>query len=158
MGFLEVPPANQETENAGDWIEVFSGQCQCGAVRAFIRGNPVQVRQCWCQHCQQVAAGGPTHNAIFSSSDISISGQLSHYSYAAASGNTLTQSFCGSCGTPVLARSSANSDFAAIRLGFLNPRSHLVPTHAIWTDEAPAWANIDEELKQFPGQSQPLTR
>ena len=136
-------------------MSMVHGQCQCGKVRAVITGTPVQVRQCWCRHCQQVAAGGPTLNAIFRADEISMSGDLSRHSYTAASGNSLTQSYCGSCGTPVMAQSSARPEFAAIRLGFLDSTDGLAPQMAIWTEEAPAWATIDERLEQFPRQPPP---
>jgi hypothetical protein len=131
------------------------GQCQCGKVRAVISGTPIQVRQCWCRHCQQVAAGGPTLSVIFRADDISMWGDLSQHSYTAASGNRLTQSYCGSCGTPVMAQSSARPEVAAIRLGFLDRNAGFVPQVAIWTEEAPDWATIDERLEQFPRQPPP---
>jgi len=105
-----------------------------------------------------VASGGATHSAIFSTRDISISGELSRYSYTAASGNTLTHSYCGSCGTPIMAQSSADSDFAAVRLGFLDPAQELAPKMAIWIEEAPGWAVIDEKLERFSRQPPPPAR
>lgn len=130
----------------------YQGRCQCGAVSAMVMGEPVNVRQCWCRQCQQVAAGGPTHNAIFKTEDIQLSGELKAHSYVAASGNTLTQSYCGSCGTPVLAHSSARPQFRAFRLGFLEPGNGLRPTMAIWTDDAPDWVEIDPALQNYAGQ------
>lgn len=130
---------------SGNQKMLYRGRCQCGAVSAKIVGEPVSVRQCWCHQCQQVAAGGATHNAIFKTEDVHLTGELKDHSYVAASGNTLTQSYCGACGTPVMAHSSARPQFRAIRLGFLEPGNGLRPTTAIWTDEAPEWAEIDSK-------------
>jgi len=130
----------------------YRGQCQCGAVSADIIGEPLSVRQCWCHQCQQVAAGGATHNAIFETEQVQLGGELNAHSYVAASGNTLTQSYCGSCGTPVMAQTSARPQFRAVRLGFLEPGNGLRPTMAIWTDDAPSWANIDATLQHYRGQ------
>lgn len=131
---------------------LYHGRCNCGAVSATITAEPVAVRQCWCRQCQAAAAGGPTNNAIFPTDAVAIKGALSTWSYVAASGNGLTQSFCASCGTPVMAQSSARPHFRTLRLGFLSPPHGLRPDVAIWTSEAPAWAIIDPAMEQLAGQ------
>jgi hypothetical protein len=98
-----------------------AGRCACGAVTAKITGEPAAVRQCWCRQCQQAAAGGPTHNAMFNTADVDLSGELASHDYLAASGNTLTHFFCASCATQVYAQSSARPQFRTVRLGFLDP-------------------------------------
>ncbi|MDF2382241.1 GFA family protein [Nostoc ellipsosporum NOK] len=119
---------------------------------ATIGGEPVAVRQCWCRQCQRLAAGSATTNAMFATDDLDIRGALSSTSYIAESGNTLTQSFCGACGTPVMGQSSARPQFRTLRLGFLDDAQGLAPSVAIWTDEAPGWARIDPALETFPRQ------
>jgi hypothetical protein len=133
----------------------YTGRCACGAVTATITGPALAVRQCWCAQCQRIAAGSPTNNAMFAFEGVAIEGELATNAYVAASGNTLTQSYCGSCGTPVMGQSSARLQFCVIRLGFLDPGHDLVPSVAIWTEDAPAWAAIDPALEIFPRQSPP---
>lgn len=129
-----------------------SGRCNCGAVTAEFAASPLQTRQCWCRQCQKAAAGGPTHNAMFRTKDVALSGTPASWSYVADSGNTLTQSFCPACGTPVFAQSSARPQFMTFRLGFLDEPHGLAPEMAIWTDDKPAWAPLDPELPSYPGQ------
>ena len=129
-----------------------SGRCNCGAVTAEFAAGPLQTRQCWCRQCQKAAAGGPTHNAMFRTEDVALSGAPATWSYVADSGNTLTQSFCPACGTPVFAQSSARPQLMTFRLGFLDEPHGLAPEMAIWTDDKPAWAPLDPELPSFPGQ------
>jgi hypothetical protein len=129
-----------------------TGRCACGAVTATIAGEPAAVRQCWCRQCQQTASGGPTHNAMFNTANVDLSGELASHSYVAASGNTLTHYFCPKCGTQVYAQSSARPQFRTVRLGFLEPGHGLRPQMAIWLDEAPEWAQIDPGIAQYPGQ------
>ncbi|RZK00995.1 MAG: aldehyde-activating protein [Novosphingobium sp.] len=133
----------------------YSGRCSCGAVTLTIAGAPITARQCWCRQCQQIAAGGPTHNAMFATQDVTIHGDLSGHEYVAASGNTITQSFCTACGTPVMGQSSARPQFRVIRLGTLDTPHDVKPLMAIWTEDAPAWAVIDPALEQFPRQPPP---
>ena len=130
----------------------YTGRCACGAVTATISGRPVTVRHCWCRQCQQLAGGSATTNAMFATSDIAIEGALATNAYVAASGNTLTHSFCATCGTPVMGQSSARPEFRSIRIGFLDAGHDLAPQVAIWTDDAPAWAFIDPALESFPRQ------
>lgn len=130
----------------------FTGRCQCGAVTAEIAGACIQTRQCWCRQCQKVAGGFATANAIFSTSDVTVTGALATHAYVAASGNTLSQHRCASCGTPVMAQSSARPHFRVFRIGFLDEGHGLAPEMAIWTDEAPAWAVIDPALQTYPQQ------
>ncbi|MEA3261894.1 MAG: GFA family protein [Pseudomonadota bacterium] len=126
-----------------------SGRCACGAVTLKLEGEPVAVRQCWCRQCQQIAAGGATHNAMFPTENVQFTGELAASSWTAASGNTLTFHFCPRCGTQAYAQSSARPQFRTVRLGFIDEPHGLKPEMAIWTAEAPAWAQIDPAIPQF---------
>jgi hypothetical protein len=128
------------------------GRCNCGAVTANFASGPAQTRQCWCRQCQKAAAGGPTHNAMFHTADVALSGDVAQWSYRAPSGNTLTQSFCPACGTQVFAQSSARPQFMTVRLGFIEEPHGLAPEMAIWTSEKPDWATIDPALATYPEQ------
>ena len=118
----------------------YRGQCQCGAVTASITAEPVAVRQCWCRQCQQVAGGAATNNAIFPTDAVTLTGAPATHSYAAASGNVLTHSYCADCGTPVMAQSNARPQFRTFRLGFLDPGHGLAPQAAIWR---PRWHKLE---------------
>jgi hypothetical protein len=136
----------------------YSGQCNCGAVRAAIAGEPVAVRKCWCRQCQKAAARGPTHNAMFATADVSLSGDLHAWSYLAPSGNRLTMKHCAVCSTPICAQSSARPQFTTFRLGFLDEGHGLAPTVEIWTAEMPPWARPEPELESWPRQPPPPPR
>jgi len=129
-----------------------TGHCACGKVTLTMPNEAVATRQCWCRQCQQIAAGGPTHNAIFRSEDVVINGELSAHGYTAASGNTLTLWFCPSCGSHIFGQSSARMHFKTVRLGVIDEPHDFKPQMAIWLDDAPEWAIIDPALEQFPRQ------
>lgn len=133
----------------------YTGSCACGQVTIAIAGEPVIARQCWCRQCQRAAGGGPTHNAMFRTEDLTIEGTLSTHSYVAASGNTITQSFCVACGSPLMGQSDGRPQFRVIRLGALDEPHGIRPQMAIWTDDAPDWAVIDPALEQHPRQPPP---
>jgi len=135
----------------------YTGRCACGAVSATITGEPVRVGQCWCRQCQQAAGGGPTNNAIFADTDVTLSGEVTRHSYTAESGNTVYHDYCARCGTPVLGCNKARPHFLGFRLGFLDEGHGLRPQIALWTDEAPDWAVIDPALQNYPRQPPPPT-
>lgn len=134
----------------------YTGACACGAVTAKIAAAAaIAVRQCWCRQCQQLAGGSHSTNAMFKTDDVTISGALAAHAYTAASGNTLTQSFCAACGTPVMAQVSARPQFRTMRVGFIMPPHDLIPQMVIWTDEAPQWAVFPEDLERHAKQPPP---
>jgi hypothetical protein len=130
----------------------YTGRCACSKVTLKFTGDAIGVRQCWCRQCQQIAAGGPTHNAIFNGEDVVIEGALASSAWVAASGNTLTFSFCPACGTQIYAQSSARPHLKTVRLGVIDLPHDLKPQAIIWTDDAPDWAVLDPALERFPRQ------
>jgi hypothetical protein len=130
----------------------YTGRCACGAVTLRIDARPVTMRQCWCRQCQTIAAGGPTHNAMFPADAVQISGTLGTATWPAASGNTLTFHFCPACGTQVYAQSSARPHIKTMRFGVFDQPHDLAPQAVIWTDEAPPWAVFDPQLERFARQ------
>ncbi|MEO5587660.1 MAG: GFA family protein [Novosphingobium sp.] len=134
----------------------YTGRCACGEVTLAIAGEPVLTRQCWCRQCRRIAAGGPANNAAFRTQDVAIHGTLERHAYVAASGNTLTQWFCPSCGIHLTAQSSARPHLLTVRFGVIDEPHGLKPTAAIWTEDAPAWATVDPAMEQF-AQQPPVT-
>jgi hypothetical protein len=133
----------------------YTARCLCGSVSATIKAEPLGIRQCWCRQCQQAAGGSATTNAVFMVADVDLVGELGTHSYAAASGNTLTQHFCPACGTPVYGQSSARMHMLSLRLGFLDEGHSLRPDAAIWLQDAPDWAVIDPALEHHERQPPP---
>lgn len=133
----------------------YTGRCACGSVTATITGEPLGIRLCFCRQCQQIAAGGPTTNAVFEVAGVEMRGPLAAHTFTAHSGNTLTQHFCPSCGTPVYGQSSARTHLMSLRLGFLDEGHGLAPDTAIWVSEKPDWAPVDPALPRFPQQAPP---
>ena len=130
----------------------YTGRCQCGAVTAKIKGEPLLVAECWCRQCQKLTGGPGTTNARFNLDDIEMSGELASLDYTAASGNSYSQMFCPKCGNPVMAKSSGRPTARTLRLGFLDAGHGLKPGIAIWLSEAPDWAVIDPDIDRHDTQ------
>ncbi len=128
----------------------YTGHCACGAITATMQGEPFGVGQCWCRQCQRIGAGSASNNALFQLVDVTVTGELTVHTYPAESGNTSIQSFCQSCGTPILGQSSGMPQVVAVKLGIVDEPHDLRPAVVMWTSEAPAWAVLDPALPQFP--------
>ena len=137
------------------------GGCSCGAVRYSVAAErPVGTRLCWCRGCQYRAAGNATVNAIFESDAITSTGAIIWHESVADSGNEMKRGFCAKCGTQVFSQSSGSSHLTVVRVGTLDDTSIGVPTSIIWTESAPAWAQLDPALPHHPKgpDSAPLNR
>jgi hypothetical protein len=129
-----------------------TGRCACEAVTLKLEGEPITTRQCWCRQCQQIAAGGPTTNAIFPAEAVHFDGGLASASWQAASGNSLTFWFCPKCGSQAYAQSSGRPHLKTVRFGFIDEPHGLKPEMAIWVSEAPDWAKVDPGIPHFDQQ------
>jgi len=134
-----------------------TGGCLCGAVRFRIGADPLLARLCWCRLCQSLAAGNATVNLVFPSDQVEVDGEVRWYESVAESGNAMARGFCPTCGTPIFSKTEARPHIVIVRAGALDDPELLPPQGTIWTDEAPAWAHIDPDLPQFPGQPPPAT-
>jgi hypothetical protein len=130
----------------------YTGRCACGAVTLQISGSPLGAAQCWCRQCQAIAAGGPTHNAIFAADTVTIEGPTAASTRTAASGNHAAAHFCPACGTQIYGQSSSVPGLRAIRLGVINQPHDIAPQMVIWTQDAPPWAVFDPKLLQMARQ------
>jgi hypothetical protein len=130
---------------------MITGGCLCGAVRYEVTSDPVASRMCWCKLCQKLGAGSGTVNAVFNNDDVSITGELTTYSCTADSGADMIRGFCPVCGTPVTSQSSTRKHLLILRAGTLDDPEVIKPDMTIWTAQAPSWACISVERKQFPG-------
>ncbi|GAA5171874.1 GFA family protein [Viridibacterium curvum] len=123
-----------------------TGGCLCGQIRYRINAEPGASRICWCRDCQKIASNG-TANAMFPSAAIEVTGTLARHDKTADSGNTVTRSFCPTCGTQLFSDSSGRAGLTVVRLGTLDDPSSIKPTANIWRASAPGWACVDTSLE-----------
>ena len=131
-----------------------SGSCLCGQVSYRLTAEPVIARICWCRDCQHIAANG-TVNALFPSSAIEITGNLSEYTSTADSGHQVRRRFCPQCGCHLFADSTGRPQLTVVRVGTLHDPSSIKPVANIWSTSAPAWACLDPNLERIEAQPPP---
>jgi hypothetical protein len=127
----------------------FSGGCACGQIRYTCTVPPVATLNCHCQDCQ-VASGAPFASGfIVAVASTEVTGLVSSYTVAGASGGQTTRSFCGACGTPLFTRGETVPDLMSIRFPTLDDSREFMPAIDIWASRARPWTCLDPALPRF---------
>jgi len=129
----------------------FSGGCACGAIRYECSAAPAAMVNCHCRDCQRAGGAGYSPTVVVPKSHLRILvGQPMLYERLGASGNTATRAFCGECGSPLFAWSSARPEMAGIRAGSLDDPSWFGAQTDVWTRSAQPWDVLAPHTRKFP--------
>ncbi|MCA8903103.1 MAG: GFA family protein [Hyphomonas sp.] len=128
-----------------------TGGCYCGEIRFEAGGDPVMKGECHCRECQYISGGNANDFMAMPTA-------LFHYTKGAPKQFTrsgiespVTREFCGTCGTPILARSPALADAVILKVGTLDDTSVFgQPQMIIQTADAPSFHHIQEGIPAFP--------
>lgn len=114
---------------------VFTGGCQCGAVRFAVTATPNRVSICHCRMCQK-ASGAPFASfADVNKTDLAWTrGQPSFFH----SSSIAERGFCPACGTP-LSFARIDGDRIEIMTGTFDRPDRLVPTRQYGTESRLGW-------------------
>jgi hypothetical protein len=128
----------------------FFGGCACGAVRYECSAAPVTMVNCHCRDCQRAGGAGFSPTAVVPAESFRLlRGEPKRYSVTAESGHTAHRAFCGACGAPLFASSSARQDFIGIRAGSLDDPSWFRPQAEVWTASAQPWDYLSADVPHF---------
>lgn len=127
-----------------------SGGCLCGAVRYESDGEPQFQLQCHCRDCQR-ASGAPHVAAVRvpSASFRIVRGTPRRYVARADSGNNVTRTFCGECGTPLYVQVSTRPDIVGVRVCTFDDPSWFRPEANIFFKSAQPWDHRDPAVPAF---------
>ncbi|KAJ6779203.1 Mss4-like protein [Mycena vulgaris] len=93
--------------------------CLCGQTVIELASTHPEQTVCHCTDCRQTSGSAFATSVLASKKDVSITGPVNDYSIKAASGNTVTRVFCGTCGSAIAQLSTAFADAQAIQTGNL---------------------------------------
>ena len=129
----------------------FTGQCQCGAVRFSITGEPVTAFVCHCSECQRQSGGAFGMAAWLEQAELHLErGRLKEWIRQTPTGKQMACRFCPKCGSrlfhPVL-----GSSYLSVKPGSLDDSSLLPPVAHIWVASKQAWVEIPPNCVQFEG-------
>lgn len=116
-----------------------TASCSCGALRAEMRGEPVQINMCACFACQRRSGAAFSYTAFFPEADVSIEGERRIWRRATHSGGTHDAYFCPVCASTVMTRLSAIPGLAGIAVGCFADPSFAPPTTFFWSSLHHQW-------------------
>ncbi|KAF6745139.1 Mss4-like protein [Ephemerocybe angulata] len=99
--------------------QAIQGHCLCGETTITIQNGDAFQSQilCHCWDCKHTSGSAFSTNIVAPLKDTVMVGPVRTYETTGASGNPVTRSFCGTCGSALSHRSIMHGDGAAIQTG-----------------------------------------
>ncbi|MFK7966984.1 MAG: GFA family protein [Burkholderiaceae bacterium] len=127
-----------------------AGQCQCGKVGYELAAQPYVTYTCHCKACRRLTSSAFTLCAQVPAESLAITlGAPKQRTRIAESGNELTTSFCGQCGSALFAQNSARPRIKTIFAGTLDEDSELTLSAHIWVQQKLPWVVLPAEHRLF---------
>ena len=127
---------------------IFTGGCQCGAVRYEIAADHLVGYACHCRECQKQSASafGVSVPVIVIEADFTITGETSVWSRPTDSGSITDCHFCPKCGSRLYHSGRGGREWITVKGGsFDNPGA--IPLVAnIWVKRKASWITLPEGL------------
>jgi hypothetical protein len=130
--------------------KVYTGGCDCGAVKISAKAEPVFSAVCHCLNCQHSSGSGHNFFVVFPSDTVDITGKTSVYNYKADSGNTASSHFCPICGSQLYGHTTGFPGMVGVRVACLEDSSDLKPQMEVYTKRLQAWDTVTEGIPSFP--------
>ncbi|KAF2718215.1 hypothetical protein K431DRAFT_333011 [Polychaeton citri CBS 116435] len=136
-----------------------TGQCLCGSIKFSYTGHPVFTGLCYCNDCRKMP-----NVQVFQipKSQFNIVGDQKPSTWTKKSdhGNSITNHFCGTCGTTLWRTGGAavNTDNIGLRAGVLDDQSLLdtPPAIEVYVEKRPPWISKIESAVQLDGKYQAI--
>ena len=129
-----------------------SGRCLCGACTIEIDGDPIVVAHCHCIDCQRLTGAGHSTGAMFCTEGIRLIGPVARYELRSDAGNTVTRTFCSTCGSPLFGSNTGMPGHMTVSMGVLEDSDDLVAQVAIFTRSKRAWDCVAVDVTAFEAQ------
>ncbi|WP_439148569.1 GFA family protein [Sulfitobacter sp.] len=130
----------------------YTGKCLCGAVSYAAEGIPNVVAQCHCNECRRSSGTGHTVGAMFAAKAVTISGNLTRFTYLSDKGSEVTKAFCATCGSPIFGRNTRMPDHLTLSLGTMDDAADLSVEVVIFERDKPHWDALGEDVVCFATQ------
>ena len=122
---------------------VWTGGCQCGAVRFRVEGEPKRASICHCRMCQKAMAAPFGAFATFPAEAVSWTrGARKIF----LSSEHVARGFCGDCGTPLTFEAAAGGDSISLTVCAFDDPSGLTPERQIKAADRIAWVDTLAEI------------
>jgi hypothetical protein len=119
---------------------LFSGGCACGAVRYECSTSPITMVNCHCRDCQRASGSAYSPTVLVPTANFRlVRGAPRYHETTVANGHVARRAFCGECGSPLFASSSARLEMTGIRAASLDDPSWFRAERDVWTGSAQPW-------------------
>ncbi len=126
------------------------GGCACGETRHQFNEPPLNALFCYCKDCQKASGSDKIFSLLLKIDSFEITqGNLSIYKTTAKSGNEVERHFCPKCGSTLFGKSNAMG-IMGLAAASLDDSDEYEPKMAIFTNSAPKWAVIPDDIPNFP--------
>jgi hypothetical protein len=105
---------------------------------------------CHCRDCQIASGSAYSPTLIMATSAVRVTrGKAKHFEKTVESGNIATREFCGLCGTPLFASSSARPEYTGIKAASLDDPQWFRAEADVWVGSAQPWDCLDPAIPKF---------
>ncbi len=134
--------------------DMWSGGCQCGAVRYEIAAAEVLTLVCChCRECQRQSASAFGMSLILPRAAFAlVQGHLQSFQWRSERGTARRGNFCPTCGVRIYNDDAEAGSWVSVKAGTLDDTSILDPVGHLWTKRAQPWVSLPEELLLYPAE------
>ncbi len=131
---------------------VFTGGCQCGAVRYRLNGPLPATYACHCGECKKQSASAFSMSVALRFAELEVTGAIATHETWAFSGKRKLALFCPACGTRLWHRHSEDSEWVTLKVGTLDDAAGISPRGHLWVSKKQPWIVIPEDIPAFDTQ------
>ena len=125
-------------------------RCACGGVSVAVKGRVLSMLMCACEDCQKATGSGHSAFALFSESDVTMTGDTKSFTRPSNSGARFTRWFCPHCGTPLCGRSSRAEAVTVVPVGLFGSSADWYrPNQLIFARSHHDWDVVDAALPRW---------
>ncbi len=125
-----------------------TGGCACGAIRYTTAEKPEFSIICQCRQCQRITGAGHAASFAALANVTELTGNVTYYAQKSDSGNSVQCGFCGTCGSPILKKTSGMPQFIFFHAATLDDPSLFKPEMVVYSDTAQPWDHVDPAIER----------
>lgn len=126
-----------------------TGKCLCGDISFEADGEVPVMANCHCTACRQSTGSAYATLMFMKQDDVKVSGTPKTYQHTSDTGNLMTKSFCGACGTPLFTQNSAREGMLGLRAGLINEHEEFSPRVNVYVSSKMKSTVLDSALPAF---------
>ena len=132
---------------------IYTGGCQCGAIRYEVTGAPDKIVACHCSDCQRQSGSAFGMTMVVAEAAFRLTkGEVNTFELKSDAGRTKLGGFCPHCGSRIFNKTDWRPGMISVKPGTLDDSSWLTPQIHLWTSRKQSWIAIPEEVEAYETQ------